>query len=98
MLVVADVRNTARNRDDTECSSAARSGAPASSSRRRKLINTIESLTTTPDKQKNASNDIAPMSSPQIQWPRIAPVNPNGIAVMIASGQTYDENAHARIR
>src|SRR3954471_5808892 len=98
MLVVAEVKNTARKRDDTECSSACRNGTPVSSSRRRKLISTMESLTTTPDRQKNASNDIAPMSHPQTQWPSIAPVRPNGIAIMIASGQTYDENAHARIK
>ena len=65
--VVSDVRMTALNRDKDASLIDSKVFMPASRFLLKKLISTIESLTTMPVSEKNANKDIAPISTPIIQ-------------------------------
>jgi hypothetical protein len=97
-IVVSDVKITARNRERDASWIASLTLLPSANERLKKLIKMMESLTTMPVSEKNASMDIAPISASITQWPTIAPVRPSGIALITASGQRYEEKDHARIR
>ena len=84
--VVREVRMIGLKRFAPADSIAFRMGAPFSLSLFIKSTKTRLSLTTTPAKATNPSIDKILMDWPIIQWPNIAPINPNGITNITING------------
>ena len=97
-IVVTDVSTTARNRAETPCCKEVFRASPVAKERFTNAIKIIESFTMIPERVKNASSDIVPISMPKRKWPTTEPTKLKGIAIMIARGQIYEENTQASIR